>query len=208
MINYLHDIRNKLTLISGHTSLLAKKYGPEDFTPITTNIMRINDLVNEAYLHLSSQDEKPPIQSVTIKEFLSHLDVLADALKLIFSVEIKNEVLDYRISRPCEVDHNPKHIVQIMENAIGNSINADATVVYIRVLEVDHFCIVELVDNGNSTVKKTQEIKRDSIIPHGLGTKIITKYMSNMNGKAEWSPRFDGNGMVLRLYFPMKFKKS
>lgn len=208
MINYLHDIRNKLTLISGHTSLLAKKYGAEEFAPINTNIMRINELVNEAYLHLNADKDSACCLSATIKDFLNHLDGLANALKLTFPIEIQNEVTDYRPATDFEIDYNANNLFQILENAIGNSLNANATKVYVRVLDVGNFCIMELVDNGHGKSKETPELQKASLIPHGLGTKIITKNMQNMNGKAEWAPRFDGTGMVLRLYFPIKFLKS
>jgi signal transduction histidine kinase len=203
MINYLHDIRNKLTLISGHAAILSKKYGPEDFVPIQTNIMRINDLVNNAYSHLCADDSEVRTSLTTsTKDFLAQMDVLVDALKLIFPLEIQNEVLDFKPNPDWKLLHNIDLILQIMENAIGNSINANSTKIYVRVLEVDSKCIIELVDNGQGR-KEPLPLQKASVIPHGIGTKIISKNMTTMNGKAEWIPRLDNTGMILRLYFPM-----
>jgi signal transduction histidine kinase len=188
--------------------MLAKKYGAEDFTPINTNIMRINDIVNSAYIHLHAKEEtKQAITNSSIKDFLDSMDVLVDAVKLIFSVEIQNEVLDFRPpAKNIEITKSIDLILQIMENAVGNSINANATKIYVRVLQVDTNCIIELVDNGVGGKPKEESplLQKTSLIPHGIGTKIITKNMSDMNGKAEWHSRLDNTGMILRLYFPMK----
>jgi K+-sensing histidine kinase KdpD len=208
MINYLHDIRNKLALISGHATILSKKYGAEDFIPIHTNVMRINDLVNNVYSHFCAKDS-PERTSVTttVKDFVSQMDVLTDALKLIFPLEIQNEVLDFKPNPDWKILYNIELILQIMENAIGNSINANSTKIYVRVLEVDSKCIIELVDNGQGK-KEPPALKKDSTIPHGLGTKIMRENMTAMNGKAEWIRRFDGNGMIVRLYFPITVTRS
>lgn len=204
MINYLHDIRNKLTLISGQATILSRKYGPEDFVPIQTNIMRINELVNNAYTYLSTNDSTPPVlQTSSTNEFLMQLNVLVETLKLIFPLEIVNEVLDFKTNQDFKICHNNDLILQIMENALGNSIDANATKIYTRVLEVDSKCIIELVDNGQGRAKEQHPLQKASVIPHGIGTKIITKNMTDMNGKAEWIPRLDSSGMILRLYFPM-----
>jgi signal transduction histidine kinase len=158
MIHYLHDIRNKLSLISTHANILSSKYGtPEDFTPIHTNVMRINELVNEAYNHFSGVSTSPKHTKTDIGDFLKQIDLIVDALKLCYLIEIKNEVLEYRPPKHFFINYSITDLIQIMENAIGNSINANANTVYVRTLNVDNEFVLELVDDGNGKSRKPQK---------------------------------------------------
>ena len=70
MLNYLHDIRNKLTIISGQATILARKYDNHtDFLPIISNVSRINELINEAYVSMSEHNN-PQLQKLSFNEFL------------------------------------------------------------------------------------------------------------------------------------------
>lgn len=203
MLTYLHDIRNKLTLIAGHTSILSKKYGEEDFLPIKTNLSRISELINDAYIHL--KEENQDLQSsYSPDEFIEQLYSMAESVKKLFPVDIKNEVKDYRTRESYTVALNPKHIFQVIENAIDNSFRAKSTRVIVRLLDTGPNCILELVDNGvEKTTTMTSPVEV-SLIPHGIGKEIMINNMKNAGGKVEWIRRLDNSGMVVRLYFPKK----
>ncbi len=206
MLSYLHDIRNKLTVISGHTTRLAKKYNDEEFVSIKTNLIRINDLINEAYEEYTQHKD---MMGLTIEtgEFLSQVELLVDALTLSFPIEIKNQVAQARLETKASVSVNINLLVQVLENAIDNSIKANSTKIYVRMLEGDRACIVELVDDGSGVSPiqvQAPDYNRDQTsIPHGLGKKIMVENMSKVGGKVEWLPRMDGSGMIVRLYFPL-----
>jgi signal transduction histidine kinase len=203
MLTYLHDIRNKLTLISGHTALLSKKYGEEDFNPIRINLMRINEIINDAYRFTQEQLRECRL-SLTSHEFIKQMDLLTDTVTLLYPIEMKNEVNDYHPRGEFEVDFDIGLIFQVLENAIDNSIKARATKLNIRLLESGNYCIFEIVDNGTikECVEKTsQDI---SIIPHGIGKEIMDQNMRKLHGKVEWTRRIDHSGMIVRLYFPKK----
>ena len=204
MLNYLHDIRNKLTLISGHTMLLSKKYGEEEFIPIKTNLFRISELINDAYRSTSEfkQAENTPLNKI---EFVRQLDLLADTMQLLYPLHIKNEVRDFVSNDEFSIEFNNTLLVQVLENALDNSVKASSHKVIIRLLEVDKHCIFELVDDGSGKAK-VNDLKDISIIPHGIGKEIMIRNMQKMGGRIEWSSRLDYSGMIVRLYFPKKFE--
>jgi nitrogen fixation/metabolism regulation signal transduction histidine kinase len=181
------------------------KYGEEDFLPIKTNVLRINDIVNDAYGQLTvTKNNSGTIDTLPVRDFLKKIDVLVDALKLIFPVCFKNEIEDFEPSGDFKLSYVISNLIQIMENAVGNSVAANADTVYIRLLETDKHFVIELVDNGTGKNKNNNlTIKEYSAIPHGIGTQIIETHMRGVNGRAEWRKRFDQDGMILRLYFPM-----
>lgn len=202
MLTYLHDIRNKLTLISGHTSLLSKKYGEEDFIPIRTNLVRINEIINDAYRFLQQKLDETP-HSLTNIDFIKQLDLMTEAVMLLYPIEIVNEVSEFHPRGNFEIDFDIGLVFQVIENAIDNSLKAHATKLHIRLLETGNDCIFEIVDNG---FKKDSQPKSPtgSIMPHGIGKEIMNENMSKLNGKVEWTRRIDYSGMILRLYFPKK----
>jgi signal transduction histidine kinase len=207
MLTYLHDIRNKLTLISGHTALLSRKYGEDDFHPIRVNLVRINEIINDAYRFMQEQLRENKL-SLTAAEFVKQMDLMTDTVGLLYPVEIKNEVRDYRPRAEFEVDFDIGLVFQVIENAIDNSIKARSTKLIIRVFESGNQCIYEIVDNGieKKSVEKTEHKGHDdiSIIPHGIGKEIMMENMRIVHGKIEWIRRIDHSGMIVRLYFPKK----
>jgi len=204
MLNYLHDIRNKLTLISGHTAILCKKYGEEDFVPIKTNLVRISELVNDAYRQLKESSESNYVV-YTPKEFVRQMDLLTETMQLLYSLDFKNEVFNFSpMKKDFEIDFNISLVFQVLENALDNSLKAKSSKVIIRMLEVGNFVIYEIVDNGESKVQTVTNLDEISILPHGIGKEIIINNMSKINGKVEWTRRLDYSGMIVRLYFPKK----
>lgn len=204
MLHYLHDIRNKLTIIGGHTNILSQKYNPEDFLPIKTNIHRINDLVNDAYQTLNNKKTQEK-DELSLKEFVKKIDLLAEAFIYAFPIQLINQVSDYCTSNEGSVHFNINLLIQVLENAIDNSLKADSSKLIMRVLEEGKFLVLELLDNG-SGISASQSVGAEaSVIPHGLGKKIMQENMQQINGKIEWAPRMDGSGMMVRLYFPVHF---
>lgn len=204
MLTYLHDIRNKLTLISGHTALLAKKYGEEDVGPIRINLVRINEIINDAYRYMQDQLRESKLV-LSGDEFLKQMDLITDAVGLLYPIEITNEVRDYYTRTEFHVDFDIGLVFQVIENALDNSIKARASKLIIRVFESGNQCIYEIVDNGvekNTAEKLTLE--QISIIPHGIGKEIMIENMQAIHGKVEWIRRIDHSGMIVRLYFPKK----
>jgi signal transduction histidine kinase len=202
MLTYLHDIRNKLTLISGHTALLSKKYGEEDFIPIRTNLVRINEIINDAYRFLQQKLDEAP-HSLANSDFIKQLDLMTEAVTLLYPIEVVNEVSDFHPRGKFEIDFDIGLVFQVIENAIDNSLKAQATKLNIRLLETGNDCIFEIVDNG---FKKDSLPKSPagSIMPHGIGKEIMNENMKKLNGKVEWTRRIDYSGMIVRLYFPKK----
>jgi signal transduction histidine kinase len=202
MLTYLHDIRNKLTLISGHTTLLSKKYGEEDFTPIRMNLMRINEIINDAYKFMQQQIEEAPL-SLSSDDFIKQLVLITEAVALLYPLEMVNEVANFHPRGKFDVDFDNGLVFQVIENVIDNSLKAHATKLHIRLLESGNDCIFEIVDNGfkNETGVKSPTA---SAMPHGIGKEIIMDNMKKLNGKVEWTRRIDYSGMIVRLYFPKK----
>lgn len=203
MLNYLHDIKNKLALISGHTSILEKKYGEDDFTPIRTNIMRVNDIINDAYRFMQQQLDDSNVTLSNI-DFIKQLDLMTDAVALLYPIEVKNEVHDFHPRGTFEVEFDIGLIFQVIENAIDNSLKAKATRLNVRMLESGNFSIFEIVDNGTQKENSPKVVVAGSIIPHGVGKEIMIQNMQKVGGKVEWTRRIDHSGMIVRLYFPKK----
>lgn len=202
MLTYLHDIRNKLTLISGHTAILSKKYGEADFHAIKTNIIRINELINDAYLFMQEGFEECKL-SFTPIEFIRQMDLLTETAKFLYPIEVINETRDYIPRNEFTIDFNINLVFQVIENAIDNSLKAKSSKLIVRILETGNNCVFEIVDNG--TEKKGVETHQEaSIIPHGIGKEIMNENMKKVNGKIEWTRRIDHSGMIVRLYFPKK----
>lgn len=204
MLTYLHDIRNKLTLISVHTAILTNKYGEEDFLPIRTNLVRISELINDAYRHLKEGMSEHKV-NLSPLEFVKQLDLFTETVELLFPLEIKNEVLDYRPQNSFNIDFQINQVFQVIENAIDNSVKANSTKVIIRLVETVSHCVYEIIDNGTGKLDHEHSYVEDSsIIPHGIGKEIMMKNMEMVQGKVEWAQRFDQKGMIVRLYFPKK----
>lgn len=202
MLTYLHDIRNKLTLISGHTAILANKYGEEDFLPIRTNLVRISELINDAYRHLKEGMSEHKLH-LSPHEFVKQLDLFTETIEILFPLEIKNEVLDYRPKNTFNIDFHINQVFQVIENAVDNSVKANSSKVIIRLVETVSHCVYEIIDNGTGKVE-TSYIEDASIIPHGIGKEIMMRNMELVQGKVEWAQRLDQKGMIVRLYFPKK----
>lgn len=202
MLTYLHDIRNKLTLISGQTTILSRKYGEEDFLPIRTNLVRISELINDAYRSLKNNNDDRLIV-YTSQEFIGRMDLLTETAQILFPIDFKNETCDFLPKISFNVEFNIGDTFQVIENAIDNSISANSTKLIVRLFETTTHCIYEIVDNG--TGKNTQEtsyLEGSSIIPHGIGKEIMMQNMEKIRGKIEWARRLDNSGMIVRLYFP------
>lgn len=203
MLTYLHDIRNKLTLISVHTGVLSKKYGEEDFHAIRTNLIRINDLINDAYLFMQQGYEECRLIFSPI-EFVRQMDLLTDTISFLYPIEVINETRDYKPKSEYNIDFNINLVFQVIENAIDNSLKAKSTKLIIRLFESGNNCIYEIVDNGSSAKQAESTFEEGSIIPHGIGKEIMNENMKKVHGKIEWTRRLDNSGMIVRLYFPKK----
>jgi signal transduction histidine kinase len=203
MLTYLHDIRNKLTLISGHTAILSKKYGEEDFHAIRTNLIRINDIINDAYRFMQDGYEESKL-SFTPIEFIRQMDLLTETISFLYPIEVINETRDYRPRSEFSIDFNINLIFQVIENAIDNSLKAKSTKLIIRLFETGNNCVFEIVDNGMEKKQAGSSFEEGSIIPHGIGKEIMNDNMKKVDGKIEWNRRLDNSGMIVRLYFPKK----
>lgn len=203
MLTYLHDIRNKLTLISGHTSILSKKYGEEDFHAIRTNLIRINELINDAYRFMLDGYEECRL-SFTPIEFIRQMDLLTETISFLYPIEVVNETRDYKPRSEFNIDFNINLVFQVIENAIDNSLKAKSTKLIIRLLEAGNNCVLEIVDNGMEKKQAETSFEEISIIPHGIGKEIMNDNMKKVHGKIEWARRLDNSGMIVRLYFPKK----
>jgi signal transduction histidine kinase len=203
MLTYLHDIRNKLTLISGHTAILSKKYGEDDFHAIRTNLIRINDIINDAYKFMQDGYEESKL-SFTPIEFIRQMDLLTETISFLYPIEVINETRDYRPRSEFSIDFNINLIFQVIENAIDNSLKAKSTKLIIRLLETSNSCVFEIVDNGMEKKQAGSSFEEGSIIPHGIGKEIMNDNMKKVGGKIEWNRRLDNSGMIVRLYFPKK----
>ncbi len=203
MLTYLHDIRNKLTIISGQTTLLSRKYGEEDFHALRANLVRINELINDAYRFMQQGFEECKL-SFTPTEFRRQMDLLTETAGLLFPLEIVNETRDYKPKDDFTIDFNINLVFQVIENAIDNSLKAKSTKLIIRILETGNNCVFEIVDNGGDKKNSEQTFKETSIIPHGIGKEIMNENMKKVHGKIDWTRRLDHSGMIVRLYFPKK----
>ncbi|MEA9358258.1 ATP-binding protein [Bacteriovorax sp. PP10] len=203
MLTYLHDIRNKLTLISGHTAILSKKYGEEDFHAIRTNLIRINEIINDAYKFMQEGYEECKLSFTSI-EFIRQMDLLTETISFLYPIEVINETRDYKPKSDFSIDFNINLVFQVIENAIDNSLKAKSTKLIIRLLETGNHCVFEIVDNGMEKKQTENSFEEISIIPHGIGKAIMNDNMKKVNGKIEWGRRIDNSGMIVRLYFPKK----
>lgn len=203
MLTYLHDIRNKLTIISGHTTLLAKKYTEEDFHPIRTNLIRITELINDAYLELQQANDYPRTL-YSPHDFIRQMDLLTETFQLLFPIQLKNETRDFRPESLFHIELNIQLVFQVIENALDNSVKANSSRIIVRLLETGNHCIYEIVDNGTGKQSSEEFLHIDdvSIIPHGIGKEIMVQNMKALHGKVEWARRMDSPGMIVRLYFP------
>lgn len=208
MLNYLHDIRNKLTIVSGHTNRLAQKYNADDFVVIKTNLVRINELINEAYeAHIS--EKKFQLEKVELNHFIKRVELLIDALDLNYSLKIKNELHEFDLHPVADqkVFYSVPFIIPIIENALDNAVKANSSQLIIRAQVIDCAFVLELVDNGSGICLNTKEnsVTEQSALPHGLGKNIMSENMKKLNGKISWTPRMDASGMIVRLSFPLTF---
>jgi nitrogen fixation/metabolism regulation signal transduction histidine kinase len=91
-----------------------------------------------------------------------------------------------------------------MENVLDNSLKANSSKIDIylsRKLDGNSF-VIDVVDNGNGLNHNKNVNLNNTLIPHGLGTKIISQNMRIMNARVEWENRLDEKGAIVRLIFP------
>jgi len=207
MLNYLHDIRNKITIVNNYTALLSRKYNDEEINVITANMIRINDLLNEAYkeFKLLPELEQNTIKNdeITLKDFENKLDLIIDSISLGFPLSINNLISSTQINGAAKIVFNMQTLMQVLENAFDNSLKANSSKLSVRLSIQETNCIVELIDNGSGISPLATAVKDSSTIPHGLGKKFMSESMKSLNGSVEWTPRMDGSGMIVRLYFPI-----
>lgn len=206
--NFLHDIRNKLTILSGHSSKLSKKYGDVDFTVIAMNIARINELVNELY-QCSERKRTYDLDSHEIKDFMFRLVAMTEVLSAQFSINIKCSILHSFQPKNEFIKINLKLLRQILENAVDNSLKAKSSVIDIYLLREKNNYIIDFVDNGvginshqiGSSISTS--VSDSSLVPHGMGTKIMFQNMKKMDARIEWTPRVGSRGTVVKFIFPI-----
>lgn len=215
MINYLHDIKNKLGIILGHTMILEKKYGENhaDFVMIKNNVFHINQLINDAYREHQTK-ESHEITEVSVGTFLFQVVHQIDSIVVRNSIEILREKFDNNFDVDFNLQYNGHLIDQIFENAIDNSIKANATKIVFKLVHGANYLAIDIIDNGVGLVcekeltESSSVVSMDnSLIPRGLGKKIMIQNIRRLNGNIEWAQRKRVKGTVVRLYFP-KIKKS
>lgn len=200
--NYLHDIKNKLTIILGHSFRLSRKHADIDFAPVITNVTRINEIVNDLYLYTDNKVNHE-LENYEITAVMFHLIAMAETLSAQFSIKIGTFILhDLKVNNEY-IKLNLKLLLQVIENATDNSIKANSSVIDIYLLFEKGNYVIDIVDNGVG-LNNHQNIKdNNSLLPHGMGTKIIWQNMKKMNANVEWAPRGGNQGTIAKLIFPI-----
>jgi K+-sensing histidine kinase KdpD len=203
MLTYLHDIRNKLTLISYQATKLSKKHGEDDFISIRTNLVRINELLNDAYRHMRQQQHEKKIR-YSPAEFVRQMDLLTETMQLLYPVQFQNDVCGYKTQENFNIEFNIGLVFRVIENAIDNSVNANSSKIIVRIIETAEFCVYEITDNGTGKIDNESDCPGEiiSIVPHGIGKEIMTQNMNSIGGQIKWTGRIDHSGMIVSLFFP------
>jgi signal transduction histidine kinase len=208
-----HDLKEPLRNIGSFISLIQRRYtaqlddaAREYMTYITTAVKRMNDLLSGLLNFSELTAEKATFENVKLSEVLS---IVKDNLKL--GIEEKKATIEYDESLPT-VPMMQMHIIQILQNLIGNALKFVEGQPMIKILAADSFdhVLLTISDNGIGMDKAYESKvfrlfhrldKNREYEGNGIGLTICKNIVEKYGGKI-WYESELGKGTRFFIYLP------
>jgi signal transduction histidine kinase len=196
----IHDLNNKLMLLYGYIRKLQQG-NPPSHEKIDALIERINEMMKSLYSDYQPDFiHTPQLEALSREEILKLVDSLKEKSAKIFpDIDIKTQITNVHLNHEAKIEVERELLYQVIENAIENSRNANATEVQMNLsFELDSV-VIELCDNGNGF--KTHK-KLERLIPQATGMMIIQGNMQSMGARLKYLENKSA-GVTLQLIFPI-----
>ena len=181
------EFRLPLTIISGNTELIERKYGPDDETRSTRRqIMKLNELVNKLGTIGIFDDEQSGKNEISLSELLREaLD--RDAEKF-FS---KNLKLSTDISPDVKLTADEQAIKQMFDEIIGNTLKYALTKARFKLQSENGYIFFEVKNDANlADGLANQVFDRFTVLENadkensvGLGLAYVKEIVKAHNGR-------------------------
>ena len=203
-----HEIKNPLTpmKLSMQQLIAAFNDKKENFEDTLKKLSQavLNQIENLSLIasEFSSLAKMP---SLNIEKF-NIIPVIMDTVNL-FSDE-KAEIQFSATEKPVVIEGDKSQIRRMVINLIRNSIQADASLIEIRIKKEDANAVLEIMDNGTGIPLEFQQRIFDANFTTkdkglGLGLKLIKRFLESIKGEIILLESSD-SGTTFRIRIPIK----
>ncbi|MFK4998504.1 ATP-binding protein [Bacillus sp. N9] len=198
-----HEIRNPLTSVKGFVQLLSEETNSKYSQIITSEIERIEFIMNE-FLVLAKPQQEMRLKSEKINNIVKDVISFMNPEALLHNVEI---VKEFNEAPPvfCE----SKQIKQVIINMIKNAIEAMPIggTIHIKTATLPNgYAAIEIIDEGIGIAKERLKRLREPFYSNkekgtGLGVMICYKIIEDHGGTIQFTSK-EGLGTKVQIFLP------
>nr|WP_249317152.1 ATP-binding protein [Bacillus sp. FJAT-50079] len=198
-----HEIRNPLTSVKGFVQLLAEETNSKYSQIITSEIERIEFIMNE-FLVLAKPQQEMKLKNGNINDIVKDVISFMNPEALLHNVEI---CMDF--NEAPQVYCESKQIKQVIINMIKNAIEAMPIggTIHIRTATLPNgYATIEINDEGIGIAKERLKRLREPFYSNkekgtGLGVMICYKIIEDHGGTIQFTSK-EGQGTKVQIFLP------
>lgn len=198
-----HEVKNPLTSVKGFIQLLAEKTDSEYAEIITSEIERIEFIMQE-FLILAKPRKDIQFCNENLSIILNQVCSFMSAEAMMYDIDIQKDI-EPNILVECE----PQQIKQVIINLIKNGIEAMQIggKLFVHLYrETNDEIVIEVIDEGKGMCKEILKRFKEPFFSSkekgtGLGVMICYKIIEDHKGRIDYFSE-EGKGTMVRIVLP------
>lgn len=188
MKKIIHDLKNKLCILSGQSFRLGKKYGKDEVAVIETALQQIDELL-EKLIQTVSDELDSEKKTYTLKEFIFQLRTSINKTSQAKSIEV-NSYIDFagELEGKDELSFDLQLFNEAIENVFKGALESQSRTIDVYMMKFNNIVTIQFIASGSEKL---------SMSPR------LTEVMEKLNAKVKIIPRTDEPGMIIKLLFPV-----